>query len=39
MWPLALFYWVYPHTMALLWLQDAAVVGGELVALLWVPML
>jgi Predicted membrane protein (DUF2079) len=35
MWPLALFYWVYPHTLGLLWLQDFAVVGGELVAILW----
>ena len=35
MWPLALGYWVYPHTVTLLWLQDAAVVGSELVALVW----
>jgi len=36
MWPLALFYWIYPHTLTLLWLQDLAVVGGELVAVMWV---
>ena len=35
MWPLALFYWVYPHAVTLLWLQASAVVGGELVVLLW----
>jgi hypothetical protein len=35
MWPLALFYWVYPHAVTLLWLQVFAVVGGELVALSW----
>ena len=35
MWPLALFYWVYPHSVTLLWLQDLAVVGAELVALAW----
>ena len=35
MWPLALFYWVYPHAVTLLWLQVFAVVGGELVALAW----
>ena len=35
MWPLALFYWVYPHAVTLLWLQVFAVVGGELVALVW----
>ncbi len=35
MWPLALGYWVYPHTVTLLWLQDLAVVGSELVALVW----
>ncbi|HWG63600.1 MAG TPA: DUF2079 domain-containing protein [Streptosporangiaceae bacterium] len=35
MWPMALFYWVFPHGVLLLWLQDLAVVGGELVAFLW----
>jgi hypothetical protein len=36
MWPLALLYWVWPHAVALLWLQDLAVVGGELVVVGWV---
>ena len=35
MWPLALFYRVYPHTVTLLWLQDFAVVGAELVVVAW----
>jgi hypothetical protein len=35
MWPLALLYWVFPNGVLLLWLQDAAVVGAELVAFLW----
>ena len=35
MWPLALFYWVYPHTLTLLCLQDVAVVAGELVVIVW----
>jgi hypothetical protein len=35
MWPLALFYWVNPHAVTLLWLQDLVVVGGELVVLSW----
>ena len=35
MWPLALFYRVYPHTLTLLCLQDVAVVGGELVVVVW----
>ena len=30
MWPLALFYWVYPHAVTLLWLQVFTVVGGRL---------
>ncbi len=34
-WPLALVYWVYPHGVTLLWLQDLAVVGGEWVVLAW----
>ena len=29
MWPLALLYWVWPHGITLLWLQDTAVVGAE----------
>jgi hypothetical protein len=35
MWPLALLYWVWPHGITLLWLQDTAVVGAELVAFTW----
>ncbi|HUY44763.1 MAG TPA: DUF2079 domain-containing protein [Streptosporangiaceae bacterium] len=35
MWPLALFYWVFPNGVFLLWLQDIGVVGAELVAFLW----
>jgi Predicted membrane protein (DUF2079) len=35
MWPLALLYWVSPGGVGLLWLQDAGVVGAELVAFVW----
>jgi hypothetical protein len=35
MWPLALLYWVFPHGVLLLWLQDLGVVGAELVAFGW----
>lgn len=35
MWPLALLYWVWPHGVTLLWVQDTAVVGAELVAFTW----
>jgi Predicted membrane protein (DUF2079) len=35
MWPLAVFYWVNPHGVTLLWLQDMAIFGGELVVLVW----
>lgn len=35
MWPLSLLYWVWPHGITLLWLQDTAVVGAELVAFTW----
>jgi Predicted membrane protein (DUF2079) len=35
MWPLALFYWLYPHAVTLLWLQAFAIVGAELVVLAW----
>jgi Predicted membrane protein (DUF2079) len=35
LWPLALFYWLYPHGVLLLWLQDFAVVGAELVVIAW----
>jgi hypothetical protein len=35
MWPLALLYWVWPHGITLLWLQDIAVIGAEFVAFTW----
>jgi Predicted membrane protein (DUF2079) len=35
MWPLALFYWIWPHDVLLLWLQDAGVVVAEAVAFTW----
>jgi hypothetical protein len=35
MWPLAALYWLFPHGVLLLWLQDAGVVGAELVAFCW----
>jgi Predicted membrane protein (DUF2079) len=35
MWPLALLYWVWPHAVTLLWLQDLCVVGAEAVAFTW----
>jgi uncharacterized membrane protein len=35
LWPLFLIYWLYPHGVTLLWLQDLAMVGAEIVALLW----
>jgi Predicted membrane protein (DUF2079) len=37
MWPLALFYWIWPwpHDVVLLWLQDAGVVVAEAVAFTW----
>lgn len=35
MWPLGLLYWVSPGGVGLLWLQDAGVVGAELVAFVW----
>ena len=35
MWPLAPLYWVFPSGLFLLWLQDACVVGAELVAFRW----
>jgi hypothetical protein len=36
MWPLALFYWIPPHDLMLLWLQDAGVVVAEAVAFTWI---
>lgn len=35
-WPLALFYWVWPHDVMLLWIQDAALVGAKAVAFTWI---
>lgn len=36
LWPAALLQWLWPHPVTLLWLQDAAGVGAELVAFIWV---
>jgi len=35
LWPLALLYWVWPHSVDLLWLQDLGVVAAEAVAFTW----
>ncbi|HXP20135.1 MAG TPA: DUF2079 domain-containing protein, partial [Streptosporangiaceae bacterium] len=35
LWPLALFYWVWPHAVTMLWIQDLCVVGAEAVAFTW----
>lgn len=35
LWPLALLYFVFPHAIDLLWVQDLAVVGTEVVAFRW----
>ena len=35
MWPLAVLYWISPGGVGLLWMQDAGVVGAEVVAFLW----
>ena len=35
LWPLSCTYWLYPHGVTLLWLQDLAIVGVEIVVLLW----
>jgi Predicted membrane protein (DUF2079) len=34
-WPLAIFYWLGPHSLTLLWLQDIGVVVAEAVAFGW----
>ena len=34
-WPLAVFYWVWPHGVTLLWIQDVCVVAAEAVAFTW----
>jgi hypothetical protein len=36
LWPLAAFYWLLPHDVGLLWLQDAGVVTAEAVAFAWI---
>jgi hypothetical protein len=35
MWPLAGLYWVWPHQVTLLWIQDAGVALAEAVAFTW----
>jgi len=35
-WPLAPLYWIWPHDVILLWLQDAGVVAAEAVAFGWI---
>lgn len=35
LWPLALLYWVFPHSVTLLWVQDLVLVATEYVALSW----
>jgi Predicted membrane protein (DUF2079) len=35
LWPIALLYWIWPHGVVLLWLQDIAVVGAEAIAFTW----
>ncbi len=34
-WPLAIFYWIGPHSLTLLWLQDIGVVAAELIGFRW----
>ena len=34
-WPLAPFYWIWPHDVVLLWLQDIGIVAAEAVAFGW----
>jgi uncharacterized membrane protein len=34
-WPLALLYWVWPHDLMLLWVQDFATVAAEAVTFTW----
>jgi hypothetical protein len=36
MWPLALAYWVWPHGVTLLWLQDIGIVAAQAVAFTWI---
>ena len=35
-WPLAPFYWIWPHDVVLLWLQDLGIVIAEAVAFTWI---
>lgn len=35
-WPLAPFYWIWPHDVILLWLQDAGIAVAEAVAFTWI---
>jgi hypothetical protein len=35
-WVLAPLYWIWPHDVLLLWVQDASVVGAEMVAFTWI---
>lgn len=36
LWPLSLLYWIYPHPVVLLWVQDVAVVATEMATYGWV---
>jgi hypothetical protein len=38
-WPLAVLYWVWPHDLVLLWLQDLGVVAAEMLAFGWLCQL
>lgn len=38
-WPLAVFYWIWPHDLMLLWLQDTGVVAAEMLAFGWLCQL
>lgn len=35
LWPMALLYWLWPHSVTLLWVQDLCLVGAEAVAFTW----
>ena len=35
MWPLAFFYWIWPHASLLLYLQDSALMGTGVIAWIW----
>jgi hypothetical protein len=35
MWPMALLYWVWPHCVVLLWMQDIGVVAAEAIVFTW----